>query len=523
DYSLSYAREDSEGYRHTDPELNNVNAQLGYEFADKVRADLYFTWDNVWRETGGALKSWALEERRQNNPPVSLTEPARVRPNEQDHNLLSEGIAFKYDRDNWLLKTSFDYSHFDDVYYSLQYYNFPGNSLTTQQGQGCYKDDRDEDKLNFKISGGRTFTDNDKLLDTLILGYDYAGDDFKQARSYPYATSLSTSTQTKIKKNNIKYTRDINGIFANNEFKYDKWGLRGGLRYDFVDYDVKNEVPKSIKKKFKELSWDIAPSYSITPESNLYFSRSRNFWYPNNYYFTAAMDSGSAENQPQDLKPEIYDNYEIGFKHRLAKFLNYNIALFHTYVENKYMPYYDSAGKYKGYKHVGDSIHQGVELGADGRPLEWFGYRLGFTWLNAEWDKGQAKACKWNDTSADTTEVMDISGKKLYRVPDYQYLVGLDFNPLKKLTLSLDIHGFGEQWVDALNRIKDGAVTLVDMKAKYAFSKNFEMYIAGSNIFDLEYESIFNTKGKRNSDKTLDNDYYPKNGRYFEIGGTIKF
>jgi outer membrane receptor protein involved in Fe transport len=236
------------------------------------------------------------------------------------------------------------------------------------------------------------------------------------------------------------------------------------------------------------------------------------------------MDYDDPSNQPQDLKPEIYDNYEVGFKHRLAKYLNYNIALFKTYVENKYMPYYDSAGDFKGYKHIGDSIHQGIELGADGRPLEWFGYRLGFTWLNAKWDKGQTKVRVWADTPVpDTTRLVDISGKKIYRVPDYQYLVGFDFNPLKKLTFSLDIHGYGEQWVDALNRIKNGAVTLVDMKAKYAFNKNFEMYIVGSNIFDFEYESIFNTPGTRNSDGSLDNNYYPRAGRYFEIGGTVKF
>jgi outer membrane receptor protein involved in Fe transport len=524
DYNLKAVYEESKGYRHTDPERKVIDGQLGYEFAEGIRLDAYMGWNDVWRKTGSPLKYWALEDRRQNDPPDKQTGATyRIRPNESDHQLLSGGLAFKYEKDKWLLNSSAYLSHFDDVWSSLYYYNNPGNG-TTQRGQGCYQDDRDEDKVDFRISGGRTFSNEDILLtDTITLGYDYSWNDWKQNRTYPYATSLSSSTQDKIKKANIDYKRKIHGIFVNNELKYGKWGLLSGLRYDMVDYDVKNEVPDSVKKEFKELGWNVAPSYSFTHNNNLFFSIGQSYWFPAAYYFTAAMDADYSENRPEDLKQEKYTNYEIGFKHRLAKFFNYSISLYRTEIDNKYMPFYDDAGKYKGYKHIGKSIHQGIDLEADGRPFDWFGYRLGFGWIDAEWDKAKTTVYIHGATPADDTyQLTDISGKKLIRVPKYQYRVGLDFYPLKNWQFSIDGHGFGKQYIDALNRYKNKAVNLADAKLTYNL-KSWKFYIAGSNIFNVEYESIWNTAGKRNPDGTPDHGYYPKDGRYFEIGATVKF
>ena len=523
DYNLGAVYEQSQGYRNTDPTNTVINGQLGYEFVDGPRFDLHLDWNDSWKKSGLALKHWALEDRRQNDPLNSESGTYHYRPNVRDHEILSGGLAVKYDKNDWILNSSVSLSHFDDIYTSFKYYNNEGNG-TTQRGQGVYKEDRDEDKVDFKISAGRTILDNDILTDTIIFGYDQSFTDWKQTRSYPYATSISSSTQTKIDKASLDYDRDGYGLFANNEFRYDKWGLSSGLRYDITKYDVTSDVPDGVKKKFKKLSWDVAPSYSFTENSNLYFSTGLSYWYPNVYYFTSAMEKDYAGNLPEDLKPEEYMNYEIGFKHRLAKCFNYSISLYRSNVDNKYMPYYNDSGSFKGYKHIGNSIHQGVELEADGKPLGWFGYRLGLAWIDAEWDSAETKLYVHGATpAADSSEMVDISGKKVYRVPEYEYTVGFDFYPAEQFILSVDIHGFGKQYIDALNRYENKAVTLVDAKVQYSVNENWKLYLLGSNIFNIDHESIFNTKGKRNSDGSADNSYYPKDGRYLELGAILKF
>jgi outer membrane receptor protein involved in Fe transport len=524
DYSAQFGRDQSEGYRQIDSERTLFNAKAGYEIASGIRIDANFGWNDTWRKNARGLQYWSLDEYRDRSyvPNSQTGSTYNVRPNESDHRLFSSGIAFQYNRGNWNVNTSFDFSHFDDIFSSLRYYNNPGNG-TTQRGQGTYIEDRNENKYGFKATANRSFIRGEHLLNTFSIGYDYALTDWDQARDYPYAESLSSSTITAIKKNDLDFSRAIHGVFINNDLKWNRWGLYLGMRHDSVIYSLENRLPLSVEKTFSEPSWDVIPSFSIGKNSNLYFSIGRNYWYPNSYYLIAAMEYDDPDNQPEDLKPEKYLNFEIGLKQQVHASFNYSVALYRSNVDNKYMPFYTSGG-FKGYKHVGKSIHQGIELEADGHPLHWLGYRAGFTYINAKWDDATMRIYVYGATpSLDTVQSVDISGKRVYRVPAYQYTGSLIFTPLKPFTFSVDIHGFGKQNIDAYNRYKQNAVNLVDLKAGYRINKFLELYILGSNVFNTHYESIFNTDGKRTKDGIPNHDYYPKDGRYVQGGIKVRF
>ncbi len=522
-YAVQINRDRSQGYRHTDPKRTFLSGHAGYKIADGIDLDLTLGWDDSWKKSPTSLAYWALGDREQNEPPNQETGGAyRIRPNEMDHRLLSSGISFKYERRRWLVVSTIDFSHYDDLFSYLRYFNNPGNS-TSQRGQGSYTEDRNENKADFKSSIGRDFSYGERLHSTITFGYDYAFTAFNQERRYPYTTSPGTTTINNIRKNALDFSRKIDGIFISNDLKFGNWGLTAGLRQDFVFYEVGNRVPDNVMKSFREASWDIAPSCHLTKNSNLYFFLGRNYWYPVAHYFTAAMDYDDPLNQPGDLQVEKYLNYELGFKQRVSKNLNYSVALYRSDIDNKYMPYYSDRGSFKGYKHIGKSVHQGIEIAADGRPRNWFGYRIGFSWIDAEWDKASTPVAVYGTTpDLDVVSIVDISGKKLFRVPDCQYLAGMSFHPLQKLSLSLDIHGRGRQYIDAYNRYRGNAVNLVDFKASYILSKEFEFYILGSNIFDAYYENIINTAGARTSAGVPDNEYYPGNGRYFEAGIKVR-
>ena len=125
------------------------------------------------------------------------------------------------------------------------------------------------------------------------------------------------------------------------------------------------------------------------------------------------------------------------------------------------------------------------------------------------------------DGVSDTSE-NNLNGKHTYRVPEYEYRAGIDLYPIDKLRISCDVRGFGEQYIDAYNQFKNKAVTLVDAKVSYDICKNVQLYGLGSNLFNIDYESIFNSSGKL-SGGIPNHSYYPKDGRYFEIGTTLKF
>jgi outer membrane receptor protein involved in Fe transport len=524
DYSMQFGRDQSEGYRHTDGERTMFDDRVGFQIADGIRLDGNFAWTESFKKNAAGLKYWSLNDRTQIDPPNSETGSTyRKRPNETDRGLRTGGVAFKVDRSNWIFSTQIDYNHHDEGYKYLQYYNNPGNG-TTQRGQGTYYEDRNEDKANFRTTAGRAFSLGEKAYSTFTAGYDFSHMGWYQEREYPFATSLSSSRITEIKRNDIDFTRKIHGVFINNNLKYKRFGLYLGLRKDLVNYDYSNQAPSQQTRVFRELSWDVAPSLSITSNSNLYFSLGRSFWYPNAFYLQYAVQYNDPENQPDDLKPEEYLNYEAGFKQRVHKNLNYSFSFYRTEIENKYMTFYNSEGAFGGYKHVGKSIHQGIEFEADGTPLRWFGYRFGFTYIDAAWDRANARVTVWGETPAqDKTQSVDLAGRKLNRVPNYQYSTSLYFNPISRLFFAVDIHGFGKQYIDALNRYEDEAVNLLDLKVGFNITKDFEISILGSNLLDRKYSSIFNTAGDRASNGIPDHDYYPKDGRYVQGGFKMRF
>ena len=521
DYNLSTTYEDSDGYRHTNRERTSLGGHVGYDLGDGIRLDTDVSWYSYEGATGLKLKHWQLGDPTQNDPWNSETSPTyRYSPNEHDRELLNGSVRYRCDRDEWLFDGTINISHRDEIYDYLKYWNkLTGSSNRYNK---TYREDRDEEKLELKIFGGKTLSGGE-LSDTLIFGCDYASTEFDQTRDYLYATSITGSMQTNIDRAAIDFDRDIQGLFLNNELSFRQWGLSSGARYEIVKFDVKNNEPKTLDESFYKLGWDVAPSYSPNENSSIYLSLGKSYWYPTAFYYTTAMQYVDPDNRPEDLKEEQYMNYELGYKNRLSEVLNYSVSFYRTEIDNKYMPFYNDAGSYKGYKHIGDSVHQGVDIEADGKPRDWFGYRLGFTWLDAEWGSGRARVSVHGATPADDSyDTVSVAGKKVYRVPEYEYRVGADFYPDESWKFSMDLHGFGESYIDALNRYKNGSVNLVDAKLTY-YIKGWELYVLSSNIFDEEYESIFNTKGKRNSDSTPGHDYYPRDGQYFEIGATIKF
>ena len=525
DYSLGFNYNRSDGYRHTDPNKKTFAGQFGYELDEGIKCGLDVNWSDYSYKSILSLKKWQIDDYRTDISYIRKNETNstyNLRPNESDKELLTGGLSFNYDRDNWLFDTFVYLSNFDYIYQSLKYFN--NSSGTYSKSNKCYTNDKDTNNIGGKVSGGYSFFEEGKFSDTVTMGYDFAREQFGQKKTYPYAATLSTTQETDIKKSNIDCDKDIDSLFITNDLKFlEKYGLLAGLRYDVVEYDLRNQVPQSATKKFKEFGWNVAPSLSITPDSNLFFSISESYWFPASAYIKSAMEKDHPDNKIEDLGPEEDLTCEVGFKHRLMKELNYSISLYQTKTKHKYMYFYDDAGTFQGWKPVGDSIHKGVEVEADGRFWEWLGYRVGFSLLDAEWDSAKERAKIHGATvSDDYYDYVDVSGKKLYDVPEYTYSAGLDFYPLKGLQMSVTVRGAGERYIDVLNRYKENTHNMVDARLSYTL-KSWNFYVSGSNIFDEESEKLSNTKGTRDSAGNPDNSWYPRDGKYFELGATVTF
>lgn len=536
-YSLAGHGSSRDGYRGSDDEVKSVDGKLGYKF-DGGSVDMVAGFNDSFTKYPTGLDL----ETAQNNPEspgyvktVAASKKKKrpsyqyyVLPNETDEELANIGLNFNYDKNNWLANASLVYTKDEQNYQQKKDQNSPYLS----DRENDYADDRNYDQLDFKINGGKTFgNENEGLFNTLTLGFDLTSSDFDQNRSYKFSvdpnddTTWTKSMRTSKSKADIDAKQEFYALNVNNDFNWKKFRLLAGGRLNQVKYDLKNQEPASVSKEYKDdLDWNIAPSYSIIPTGNLFVSYSHSHYYLPLGHYKSAMEYDHPDAQAEDLQPEIYDTLETGFKHQLHKAFNYSLIYYHTTIEDKAVSFYDGT-KFKGYRNAGTSVHRGIEIELDGRPTEWFGYRLGFTTIDAKWDKGLAKAYK--TPGVGSTEIIDLSGKEVNYVPEYEYSLGFDFYLLRQskygsLTSSFDLRGFGEQYQDYNNNLKMSDANFVDLKLTWTHGR-YELFVTCTNLFDKQWDKYVNSTGKRPEDLGGMSGIYPQDGRYIGIGGSIHF
>jgi hypothetical protein len=131
--------------------------------------------------------------------------------------------------------------------------------------------------------------------------------------------------------------------------------------------------------------------------------------------------------------------------------------------------------------------------------------------------------------SRTSRDFRDLKGHQINRVPEYKYLIGIDIFPIENVRCNVDLNVTGPYGVDYLNRIENDEKKTVDVGIRYE-REQWSLWLLAKNIFDEEIEAVYNSNGQLNTtaeDIVLNglyaNDYYPRQGQYFEIGGSIRF
>lgn len=517
-YFINAAYKESEGYRRTSPKYTSLLGSLDYDLSDALVLGIDVDYRKEERNYALGLKEWQLDEyRRADEIPSSQSATAYMKKqNSIENEAVGSTVSLNYDAKPYRAGISLNVIDYEDHYRKNTYANSPSMKKYN------YKKDRSQDIFDLKVFGGREYVLGASVSGNVEVGYDYSSRTGDQKTYYPF--DPSASARLKEEKETIDYEERYHGVFVNNELDLDRFSLGTGLRYELTDYEMSSRKPKRVESDFNKLAWNIAPSYEVFPKGNLYCNVARSYFYPTAGYFYYAMDKDSEHNLPEDLKPEETTSYEVGFKHNYTDWLRYTVNVFYMDVADRFLSFYDDSGSWKGWKNVGNSTNQGVEVTVEGMPLDWLGYDFSFSYVDAEWDSGSVRVYEYGDTPADDVKKnMDLSGKKVAKVPDVQYRMGLQFvHPVERLRMNVGLSYVGESYVDPWNRYKEDAVYLVDAKITYEFDK-WSVYVAGENIFDVEYEKIGNSSSDRNSDGSPNNTYYPKDGRYVAAGFSYRF
>ena len=543
DYRISANNQGGDGYSHTDDERKGVNLKAGYNFDEETRLGFGGGYQKQDYYSLTSLKKWQWDrDPRDNTPPNDPDDPTyNLSPYDYDIEIYDGFAEFNTEKEHWFAKSLLSFMHNETEYLSQKNKNNP--TYADGNDTSSYLRDYDEDRLTFKVSGGYKFS-GANYWDTLTLGVEYDGHDYDQVRSYPFLDD-TTRREDEIQQYDLNIAIDRKSVFLVNDLGlFDHFSLQTGVRYDDVQLCFENQYPEDpdVENNYRETSWHVSPAYSFSGQDNLYFTVSQSYFYPNIDYtrMSAQANDEYPENDPSNLKPEDILTYEVGFKQQLSRFFNYSIALYYMDIDDKFIfqsKFDEEGGEWNsiGAVNLGKAVHKGIEIELDGRPWHWLGYRVNYGYMNAKWDDPEAvySSYVWADDPADDYRTgISVDGYRLSRTPEHKVTATVNLYPTSHLTAWFNLTYVDDQYVDYLERVVQPSVTTLDFKLSYTFDggslgpvqwQDITIHGLVKNLTDEKDAYYSNSYGTRNDDGSLDTNYYPYAGRYFEIGLTMNF
>lgn len=232
------------------------------------------------------------------------------------------------------------------------------------------------------------------------------------------------------------------------------------------------------------------------------------------------------------LKQVRARTFEGGLRGRLLDNIQWSASAFRTDNSNDIL--FVSTGTSAGYfTNFGKTRRQGAELGLTGTAGK-FSWMANYAYVKATFrssacilgennsSRGQSATCAADD------EIRVESGDRLPGIPEHQIKLALDFRPVERLTLGVDMSLFSKQYARGNENNQHRAGTFTDqfgntrefegsgevdgyavfnLTARYRFAKNWEVFARIDNVLDTDYETaailaenVFNASNQFQSD-----------------------
>lgn len=284
------------------------------------------------------------------------------------------------------------------------------------------------------------------------------------------------------------------GFFIQNEqYLTDQLTLTTGLRYDEVEFDVKdrffNEVSPgplndSGTVKFDELSPQVGLLWAPIQELNIYGNVSTSFETPST---TELGSLGGGFNQ--GLQSQIATNYEIGVKGNIPQWnaLAYSLAIFQIDGEDELVPVDIDRNVFA---NAGETERRGLELALSANLTPELRASFAYTYSAFKYD---------NFVNQQTG--FDASGNQLPGIPRHFGHFELAYNHPSGFYAVWDTLLVGSLYAEDANLVESPGYGVSNLRAgytKYFGDTEFAPFIGINNIFDKEYFSNVRVNGPGN-------------------------
>lgn len=380
----------------------------------------------------------------------------------------SLGYVFEHRFDEvWTVRQNLRYSDYRQASSELALFGPAGNQYSR------YNDSRS--------GSGRLFTlDNQVQANfftgpvehTVLAGVDYNDGVFDQKQSLDFALETfdpfnpvygqpltfapfsSAKWQQKMKQT---------GVYLQDQFKYDRWVLLVGGRYDQAVDQNDGRSPQTLTDE--AFSGRAGLLYLFDNGLAPYISYSESF----------LPVAGTTQNG-SPLKPEQSRQYELGLKYEPPGGNSlYSIAAFDLTREN----YTENVSGFS--RQEGEVRSRGIELEARTEPSPGLNLIGSYTWNDVEVTRSEA----------------GNKGNTPFRVPEHMAsawgIYSFQSSPLNGLSVGAGARYVGSTWGDTANTFKVGSFTVVDALVSYKLGKldarldGAELSLNATNLFDKQY------------------------------------
>ena len=314
-----------------------------------------------------------------------------------------------------------------------------------------------------------------------IAGYDYLKN--KGFRKIDFTTpmnpmmSLSQLTIFDMQK----LTHSVYALEKHNFT--DLFSLSAGGRFERAEYKVNRRVSTTIKRMGNIISqtqdstrvsdhknnyaFEITPNFNYSKDGNLYFKFERGYISPGPNQLIDKL----GRNGPyvlNNLKSETFKTYEIGLKDLIyGQYVS--ATIFWTDTKNEIVNETLGSSITDGWHfiNIDETRRKGVELYAEQSLLSNLKLSETFSYVDAKIQSGANK------------------GKQVPLVERSKFVLGLDYEPIRNLTLMSDFKYFSSSHDGNHDRIDSR--TIVDLGAAYRFTNGFLISAGVKNVFDEEY------------------------------------
>ena len=309
-------------------------------------------------------------------------------------------------------------------------------------------------------------------------------------------TTLQTDVDT---------TNDYYGLYFTDVYSFsERWHLTLSGRYNWANITIKDqtglEPALNGDHTFKRFNPAAGLNFTPSPALTTYVSYSEGMRAPTPIELTCA-DPAAPCRLPNNfladppLEKVVAKTVEIGARGRWTDRFGWSAAVYRTDLNNDIL-FISSGGAVNAgfFQNAGKTRRQGMELGVHGR-LEKLNLAVNYGYVNAEFVSALTLNSPSN-SSADVNGDIQVSpGNKIPGIPAHSVKVRADYDLSDTVSLGSTVMVFSSQYArgDENNRDANGKVpgyVLVNLDARYQYTKQLSFFGRIDNVFDKDYETL---------------------------------